>query len=249
MRGGEAAWLRVSKMASVQACPIPRTMMLILVTAWPACGINLHEPPPVQSRLTTLESEAGQRRLQEAGAGAHFLPCVQGDGQSCAQAAVLDQWRRQRNKASCGPTSLAIVLSSLQAAAAVDEDDVLPRASARHAAAPDPRVQAPPAPAEVSRNGMTLEELEATAVHLLPDLDGQIAGAPPGGGRVHSTWRRVHAAKSRAGAGDPGEETITSVKELRAMVVETLALDGRIIANYDMSTLGQTPYAGHHSPV
>ena len=143
----------------------------------------------MQSRLTTLESEAGQRRLQEAGAGAHFLPCVQGDGQSCAQAAVLDQWRRQRNKASCGPTSLAIVLSSLQAAPAVDEDDVLPRASARHAAAPDPRVQAPPVPAEVARNGMTLEELEATAAHLLSDLDEQVAGAPLGARPSRTTLR------------------------------------------------------------
>jgi hypothetical protein len=198
----------------------------------------------------------------------HSSLCVQGDGQSCVQTPVLKKWRQQRKKTYCGPASLAIVLSSLLSENTdFDEDDILRLASANAGELAKYQntisqgevnllqsIPVPPSEDKVARKGMSLPELEATALHLPGGLELKGLSDSLIHTHIHkgqTRWKRVHAVAEREDGNDGekgklagpfrrgGGGVIRSVKELRQVVVETLALDGRIIANYHMTTLGQ----------
>lgn len=143
-----------------------------------------------------------------------------GEGQSPSQYSSIGPcFRKQAGSKFCGVASTAIVFSSLPGCDRVEEAQVFSLYEDGGKGKPGA-----PGPQTVEAAGVTLDELHKMASSI-PQL------------------QPAASFYSEEMGGD-------GVDELRAVICRALSRGGeRVLLNYHMSTLGQTPFGGHVSPV
>ena len=183
--------------------------------------LDSHSDVPNEARQTTeLPEDVVTLASSEGQRRLDECSADDGGGESPSQYSSIGPcFRRQVGPKFCGVASTAIVLSSLPGCERVEEAQVF----SLYEDGGKGKAGAP-RPRTVEAAGVTLDELHKMA----------------------SSIPQLQPATSFY-----SEEMGGGVDELRSVICGALSRDGeeRVLLNYHMSTLGQTPFGGHVSPV
>eukprot|EP00041_Stephanoeca_diplocostata_P018009 m.373684 g.373684 ORF g.373684 m.373684 type:complete len:293 (+) comp20888_c0_seq8:96-974(+) len=186
---------------------------------------------------------------------------------------VKASWRCQIGKTCCGLASLAITLSSMapsrkenaileekekndddelhESLGYVTEDDIYPLIINAVSYCNGDKLEFfdVPTQTKVRSKGMTLEELDALANAISRSCPREERHS---GIKLPVSISRWHAQCTEVSKGmlGPNASLLSSPEHLRGLLLESLCRPSmRILLNYHMSSLGQSPFGGHISPI